>query len=68
MHTIQSIRNIADDYKKSSRWATVRVYNKDGQPENVNLRIITIGRTSIKLMHANGHTRIVKPEECQNVW
>lgn len=67
MHTIETIRSIADDYKTASRWVTIRVYN-NGQPENVNLRIITIGRRNLRLMHANGHTRIVKPEEIQKVW
>jgi hypothetical protein len=43
--TPEQIKKIASDYMKASRWA---------QTETATLRIVGIGRKSVRLMHGNG--------------
>jgi len=57
--TINELKNIAGDCKTTSRWASV-----DGK----TLRIVTVGRTAVRLMAGSGSIITVAPADVQKAW
>lgn len=65
--TMQEIKDIAGDYQQASRWAALSIVTAEAR-KTVNLRIISIRRNTVRVMHANGTTRLVQPEDIEKAW
>lgn len=61
--TIKQIKNIASDFRRCSRWASVRSAER-----NESYRIVGIGREKVRVMAGNGDIFSVDPADVKSVW
>lgn len=70
---IGSIRNIAGDYQKASRWCLANLTDDDANDDKreklTQLRIVGIDRETVRGMHpGRGTIHTVNPARIQRAW
>ena len=69
---IGSIKNLAGDYQKASRWCLANLTDDDANDKRreklTQLRIVGIGKEKVRAMRPNGEIHTIEPARIQRVW